>query len=177
MSKPVTFDEISSFMTGDKEPWLTNRWRVKKLPEINGYTPSELMVESIDLPFVQFDVRTKHYGAWSMHFVGGSQIDGFTMTMYVDDKWRSIKYINDWFQTMQNGTTGGFYLPSVYMKKMEVDLFDTKGDLILTSRIDNIFPISMSDPSLSAESNKLVISVQFKCYWQTLTWNGNVNMN
>ena len=171
--KPVTYEELSAYMTGDKEPWLSNRWRVTQLPKIGTITPSELMVESIDLPMVQFDVRTKHYGARSMHVVGGSQIDGFTMSMYVDDQWRSVKYINDWFATMQNPNTGGFYLPGYYMKTIGVELYDTKGDVILRSKIDNVFPISMSEPSLSANAEKLSISVQFKCYWQTLTWAKN----
>ena len=170
MVKPVTFDELDSFTKTDGAPWLSSRWRLLRLPTINGNSPSELMVEEMSLPMLGYEARTKHYGSNSMSFVGGVQIEGFNMSMIVDDAWRSVRYINDWFQTMQNPKTGGFYLPSRYMKTIRVAMFNTEGDQILTSKIDNCWPLSMGSPQLSASSDKTVISVEFKCFWQTLTW-------
>ncbi len=170
MAGPVTFDELSSYMSGDKEPWLSNRWRVLNFPTMGGATLSHLVCESMDLPIPQFDVRTKHYGAWSLHFVGGSNVDGFSMQLYVDDAWRSVKYITAWQSCMQNPDTGGFYLPSYYMRDLQIGLYNHKGESILTSTVQDVFPISMSEPALTANSDKLAITVQFKTWWNTLKW-------
>ena len=170
MTKAVTFDELNSFLQEEYEPWLSNRWRVVEMPTINNFRLSALVVETLNLPMLGYEARTKHYGSSSMSFVGGQQIDGFSMTLLLDDGWNSVKYITDWFATMQNPNTGGFYLPSYYMKDIKVAIFNNKGEQIVTSTISNVWPLTIGAPELNPQSNKTTVNVEFKCFWQTLKW-------
>mgnify|MGYP001156605841 CR=1 FL=1 len=169
--KPVTFDEIDSAYSETREPWSSDKWRIVSFPDLGGATLDPLACLEMDLPMPSFNDCVKHYGVSSMSFVGGIQIDGFNMTLNVDDNWRAMKYIWHWFRTMQNPDTGGFHLPSFYMKDFDVALFSkSTGDVIVKSKILNCWPQNVGQPQLNRTSEALEAQVQFKCFRQKLTF-------
>lgn len=165
----VTLDELlDSNQPGLGDPMLSDKWRIVALPTIGGVSLSPLACEELDLPFPVYQETSKQIATVEVYFPKGTSLSGFSATFGLDHKAAVLRYADAWANLIQNPYTGGFRLPGVYKKNIEVALFDTKGTKVVTAVIRNCWPLGLSNLSLNGTGSRLMPVLQFQCDTQRL---------
>lgn len=165
----VTLRELQdTSQPGLADPYTTEKWRILSFPSIGGVSLSSAACEEIEIPFPVFQVKSKEIASTSIHFPQGSSVEGFPAMFGIDQKAAVLRYFQSWSGLIQNPYTGGFRLPSVYKKNLQIALYDVKGNVIVTSEVRNCWPLGLQSLSLNGQGGRGMISVQFQCDAQRL---------
>lgn len=167
----VTLDELlNDTEPGLADPHTTDRWRIRKFPSFGSTRISEVACEEVDLPFPIFQEKSKEVANTEIYFPGGTSISGFSCTFGLDQTAAIMKYVDAWSNTIQNPNTGGYRLPSAYKKNILVDLYNAKGEVIISAEIRNCWCMGMQNIQLNGQAARTMISVQFQCDTQRLIY-------
>lgn len=159
---------LDSTQPGLGDPLLSDKWRIISLPTISGVSLSPLACEEIDLPFPVYQESSKQIATVDVYFPKGTSLAGFNMTFGLDQTAAVLKYMDAWANLIQNPYTGGFRLPGVYKKNLEVGLFNTMGKKVVTVTLRNCWPLGLNALSLNGTGARLMPAVQFQCDTQRL---------
>lgn len=165
----VTLTELRNAKeAGLADPFTTEKWRILSLPSMGGITLNPIACEEIDLPFPTFTEKSKEIASTQIHWPHATSVDGFGSMWGLDQKLTLMKYFQNWAALIQNPYTGGFSLPSAYKKRIQIALFDIKGEIIARSEVRNCWPVGMQPLALNGTGTRGTISVQWKCDVQRL---------
>lgn len=171
MSSKLTLEYFEKMSSGDYEPHTTEKWLVREFPKFGSETLDSIVGEAMDLPFPMLQDKGKSVASSQVFFPSGIQIQGFSIQLGVDQKLRAIRYIQAWQNAIRNPTTGGYYPAASYKRTLLVDLFDVKGNVIGTAKLENVWPLGVSQLQLGATSERSIVPVQFMCDQQLFEFN------
>ena len=117
----------------------------------------EVYVQNVQLPFEYFDVKQRYRGGGHMSFPADSNIDGFNVTFYETDKFKSLQFIMAWRRKMTKAYNGEdensiysvinpsnfnstYQMPVNYMGKAIISMFDDLGNLVMTTTLYDVWP-------------------------------------
>jgi hypothetical protein len=147
MDLKKSLDLALNLQEGDKNPLPKWLWRVESLPPFGDVTldAGEYILQCA-LPFPQFDTGNQiAVAGTTLTFPGKMQINSFNLLVHEDNKARALKYALTWMSKIRNFTSGGYYPPKSYKKSLKVNLFDNKGDILITATLTGVWPSVLQD--------------------------------
>lgn len=159
----LQLSKLKSLLSGDREPLMQWKWYVEEFPEIGGRRLPPPYAESVGLPLPSMSQNTREVAATTLHFPGSSSIDTFEMILYEDQSISSLSYIQDWQSLVQNPRTGGYRVPSIYWKNLQVKLLNNENGVAATALLRNVWPLGASPITLDNSPGSLKINAQFCC--------------
>ena len=154
-------------LTERSDPLTEWMWKVRgdTFPAPSGVTGvSTLYVETFDLSFSNIKVEDSLFGGGGYsYFPGFHDCSAFSVTFYEDSQASTLKFIKEWKAKIKNFSSGVYNPPSEYkVDNLIVDLFDTKGNVALSVKLNGVWPAETSNLSLDTSStNRLRITQSF----------------
>jgi hypothetical protein len=167
----ITLDQLEHCWDQGDGPWLSHQWRVLEFPTIGGLKLDPVLCEEIVLPLPTFGERDKSLGSGTISLAATSSAGQLEMVFGLDNKFRALKYLNNWEHLIQNPYTGGFRLPSVYMKEISVGYFSGDGTQVARGVCRNAWPTTYSGIGGDRVPADKPINASFKVtafYWEWL---------
>ena len=167
----ITLDQLEHCWDQGDGPWLSHQWRVLEFPTIGGLKLDPILCEEIVLPLPTFGEREKSLGSGTLSLAATSSAGQLEMVFGLDNKFRALKYLNNWDLLIQNPYTGGFRLPSVYMKEISVGYFSGDGTQVARGVCRNAWPTTYSGIGGDRVPSDKPINASFKVtafYWEWL---------
>lgn len=162
--KQITLGELISGTQGDRGPLLTFKWIIDSFPEFDIEPIPVHYCEEANLPFPQISEKQKTVAATNIFFAGMSQINSFDVVLYEDQAARSMSYILNWQDNIQNPQTGGYYPAAYYKRDLKFHLLNTKNEIIFTGTVRNAFPLGIQNLALNyTSSDRQKLNVNFAC--------------
>ena len=167
----ITLDQLENCWEQGDGPWLSHQWRVLDFPTIGGLKLDPVLCEEIVLPLPTFGAREKSLGSGTISLAATSSAGQLEMVFGLDNKFRVLKYLNNWDHLIQNPYTGGFRLPSVYMKEIPVGFFSGDGTQVARGVCRNAWPTTYSGIGGERVPSDKPINASFNVtafYWEWL---------
>lgn len=157
----VTFDDIGQ----RADPLLTHHWECEHLPSFSGTSLPARYVETVDLPMPELDVKEGIFGAGTFTYLPGYEsFPAFNLSIYEDNSARALKYLNKWREAIREPSTGLYHLPHNYKKTITLGLYNAQGQKVLTVKLFNCWPTSISELRLTGEdAERVVHQVNMSC--------------
>lgn len=165
--KPVTLSDLKNDVLRGNNSLYKFQWRVPVMPSINGvaepvtgtYVLPPLNVEALTLPMPRQNTVNAEIAAATLFFADKTEIEEFNMVVKEDDKMNSLKYFTAWNHNIQNPYTGGFYLPSRYKKNIEVYLFNSQGEVVMSAWLKGVWPNNIENLELDNTDGKHKLNI------------------
>lgn len=129
-------------------------------------------LEAVELPFENVTSSGHYEGGSNSYYPGISDLNGFNMTFYEDQKGNALKWLLAWKNRIKNFDTGIYKLPygsDGYKQKMNISLLDTKNNEVITVEVQGIWPEATSAWSLNYnDAGRLVLSQAFSIDHQVI---------
>lgn len=150
---------VDAALSRQYEPLLKFKWVCDSLP----FDGNPMYVESVKLPFIQFDKKDPYFGgAQYSQNAGFTAVNDFDMTFYEDSSASTTLWLIDWQKRIKNFATGAYSLPREYKRPMTFTLIDTTGIDVIRVTLINTWPSVISDLDLDWTSNeRVIINVTF----------------
>ncbi len=160
----VTLDELNdTSLVGNDDPYFLDKWRVDAFPNIGPVLLSPVACEEVSLPFSMMQQKTREIATTAVKWPKTSTVNSFSFRFHLDQKFAVVKYFQQWETLIQNPYTGGFRLPSVYKKNINITLYDNQGTAIHRHTIRNCWPLGIQELALTGQGGRGVLSVMFEC--------------
>lgn len=165
--KSVTLSDLGNKKQRSSNSLYKFLWRVPVMPTIQGvaepvsgsYELPPLNVEALTLPLPTQNVVDAQIAAATLFFADKSAIEQFNMVVKEDDMLTSLKYFTAWNHNIQNPYTGGFYLPSRYKKNIEVFLFNSQGEVVMSVWLKGVWPTNIENFELDNTDDKHKLNI------------------
>lgn len=163
--RQITLDEVMRGTEGDRGPLLEYKWIIDSFPEIEGKETLPISYcEEVSLPFPQISEKQFTIAATNIMFPGASQIQAFDITVYEDQKARTLDYFLGWQSIVQNPYSGGFYPATFFKKDLKVYLLNNKNIPIYQALIRNVWPMGIQNLSLNyTGEDRVRLNVNMAC--------------
>lgn len=161
MGAPTYNEVFDSPAQGLGDPYQIDKWRILSLPTMGSVALSPLACEEVELPFSAYQERSREVATTSITMARSVSVSSFSTRWHMDHYMAILKYFTAWENLIQNPYTGGFRLPSVYKKNIDIGLYNLGGDLVHRHTLRNIWPQGPQGLSLTAAGGRGMLSVQF----------------
>jgi hypothetical protein len=140
------------------------------IPQDGGY---HTLVTGAALPASNVNPTILQYRGRELKLAGERTFDPWTMTIVNDTGFSLRNAFEDWMELMNNKVdNGGETIPSNYLQAIYVTHLDRNDSKIAEYRLDNAFPINMSEIALQYAQNDVIeeytVTVQYSHYERIL---------
>jgi hypothetical protein len=185
--KPTISTVIALANTG---PLMSHNWSIESVTlqdstnanSFNSFFPSRFFqnyVESIELPFRQFNADDRHLATTKQFYAGFNTVNNFTVTFFEDSNASTIKGFSKWQDLIMDSdpskpeTFGNYYPASNYKAKVIVNLLsDTiQGKIIRTASLLGVFPLIINPLNMTSVVDIVTVQVTFsvdKVNWSNI---------
>lgn len=164
--KSVTLTDLHDVDQRSQSSLKKFAWRITNMPVIKGIDGGSfkiplLDIETISLPLPKQNVTEAQVAATTLYFADKSQLDQFNMSIKLDSDASNLQYFIEWNKNIQNPYSGGFYLPTQYKRVVEAELYNGKGEIVLSAVLKGCWPSTIEELTLDASDDSHKLNVSF----------------
>lgn len=144
------------------EPSVDWLWDSSFSGNVKGVNFDKLIVESIDIPFINITAMARHRNATNTYYPGFSDISGTNISFVEDSSGSVLTNLYNWMKAVKDPDDGSYGLPKDYKCNVDTQLYNLSGDKTVKIRLIGIWPTNISNYSLNyTNRGRLITSASF----------------